>query len=912
MSALRPAARWLRVVMAAAMAVPAAAEVCAAEGAGAVDQPVWVEVEDALGGAAAGAVTTFPTTKAGAWLFAGHSLFVDQPALPELGGAYHVTIDFALPREQRVAVWIAGSPPADAAGEGARWVSPVSVAVDDQRPTMIDGTSPVAAWYADGANAWYPAGDYPLPAGAHRLRLTVAGPRVRDGHYAAEVDAVLILPEAWSSQVGDLLQWSEETWMVYLAATKTDAGISFDDLRRQVEAVRTAPEDLTAQAALAATLREAELWDAGERVWRAILAKDPAFRPALEGLARLAAERERWTEAADWYGQLVALAPEDVALQREYLDMLEAAERLDEAATVLARLLQRQPEDRELLARAATLARWRDRPADAVTYDLQRYTLGQLDREGTIQLIQDLMGLARHEEALALVKTMSPDRDAEALALLQQVIADLPDPRRQAQEYEALVQLRPDDVDLRLAYAEALEAAERTAEAIAEYRIVIAARPRDAALLRRMAERQRWVSDLAGAIDSYRAALLLEDDDATRRALLQALIDASRLAEAAEEARALLARHPTDRALHRTLARIHTWNDRPRDALKEYDQVLLLGPRDAELSVERGKLYEWLGRDREAAVEYRLAVQADPSHAEARERLRAMRLREREEAPGPGLRWVYFEDSRHIARWVTAGRVQWNAGEDPIGLEYGLMGVHDRQGAVNGQFVMADWEHLLGPDWSIRTEQGVAVYDTDHASYQYNWMLGHRASDRWQLSLEHTRHDVWETPTAVEQGISVADLEVASKSRWTERLEHVAWVNGGWYTDGNDAISLSNEWIYRLFEEPLVTVGGGYTFEHFAHASADEAYYSPDALHTVFGRAAYWHHPTDRVTHGGEYIVAYNDISALSHEVKGTWDYRLVKDLWFRLFGRYFTESARFGDERYFEREIGSHLKWKF
>jgi hypothetical protein len=287
-------------------------------------------------------------------------------------------------------------------------------------------------------------------------------------------------------------------------------------------------------------------------------------------------------------------------------------------------------------------------------------------------------------------------------------------------------------------------------------------------------------------------------------------------------------------------------------------------------------------------------------------------MRQPDHGRAPGVRWAYFEDSRHIARWITAGRVQWQVSDDPLGVEYGVMGVRDRERAVNGQWIAGDWEHTISPDWWVRTEQGIAVYDTDHTAYRYRYGVGHRMSDRWEWTVEHGRGDEWETPQAIEQSISKSDVTFTSTSQWTDRLEHVASVGGRWYTDDNEAMVAYQEWMYRVSSEPLVTVGGGHAFDHYTEDPEDDAYYAPHDTHTGFGRVYASHRPNDSSEFTGEYTFSFNDDGSLAHGVYGHWDLRIVKDLWWQLWGRYFVDSARFGGGRYFEREVGSNLKWKF
>jgi len=914
------APRWMRSGLVLALCVPQAGMAAAGEPERAtppaaqaakpfaIDGPRWIELERAKQPDGVQLSTNIPTVKQGVWLFGGSSLFIDQPELAP-GGAYQVAVGIELPKAQTVSIWVAGTPPGGKGQTDGRWVSPMELLIDGQPAS--GGSTAVSAWYAQGGNAWYRAANASLPAGAHELTLRVDHPRQRDGHYAAEFDALLVMPEGWTPSLAEMVSWSDEQWMMYLATTGRGTELSLDTLRERVNEARKSSKSAEAHLALAKYLQQEDLLEAARLAYQAAVSIDPNNRPALEALAKLAADRADWPEAIERYGALVSMSPEDRTLQQRYAESLEAADQLDAAATIYEQLLSGAPEDQPLLAKLAELARSRTRVAEAVGYDLRRRALGGLDHAQTMMLADDLASLDRAAEALAIYKSLDPAAHEDVMAALRALVASLHDPKRQAEEYRQLMVLRPDDDALRMQLAQALEDAGLITDAVTEYRTLVAHRPGDAELLKRLASRQRWAHDLDGAIESYRLALLIEpEDEATYRALLDTLIAANRLGEASDEARQLVHAHPTDRTLHLTLARLLSWSNRFRDALNEYEQALLLGPRDATISLEMARIYEATDHDREALTQYRLVLEMDPSNREAAERIRLLTARAATE--GPGLSYSYFEDSRHIARWIAKGLVMWKVANDPVGIEYGYVTLHDRQRWVNGQWVRGKWEHNFSPETWVGTSQGVGTYDHGHTSYQYQLYLGHKMNERWELMVEQNRDDVLETPRASERGISHNDLRTTSTEQWTDRLQHVQSIGYNWYTDDNRALNLLQEWSYRVLNEPLVTLGGGYAFDDYRFTEQEEAYYSPSAIHTGFVRAALLARPTPQFEYGGQYSFAVDDSKGLSHGLEGHWSLLLQKDLWWEVNGRYFFDSSRFEGDRYFERQIGSKLSWRF
>ncbi len=880
-----------------------------------VERPRWIEAEAMQNQATDAGRTNFPTVRQGIALFNNAALFVDEPVVPA-EGVYEAEIALAVARPGAVSVWIAGSPPSTALlPDGApesRWVSPLAVLMDQQLVEVAPQTHPVVAWYNTGTNAWYRAGSFPLDTGSHRLRIQVAAPRQRDGHYAAEVDSVLLLPDAWTPDLARLSSWIDEEWMAYLAFEGTARELDADTLRQLVLVLRARPDDLEALLNLARFLRQGEVSTAAAVVYRRILAADPLHPQALDELAQLASQLGAWTEAAELYGVLVTQRPNDAALKMRYAEALEATGHLADAARVYEQLLVAAPDDATLLAKLWDLAHARDHANDAVHYGQRLRQLGKLSPEQQLQLGPDLEAAGRLEDALALYKQLDPTSHIAVQDAIDQLIPGLPDPIRQAQEYAALLEVRPNDSVVRLKLAEALEAAGLVRDALEQYHRMVQANPDDRFLLKRVAERSRWVNRLDDAIDAYQHLLELSPNDVeTRHALLDTFVAASRHREAIEEARILLQSEPGNRELHLTLGRLLTWTDQPQAAIAAYEQALLVGPDEAPLHVELGRLHDGLGHQQQAIAQYRTALQLDPNNREAADLLRLARAHTADQPPT--LSYSYFEDSRHVVRWQTSGRVQWYLGDDPMNVQYGVLGLHDRTQWVNGQWIQGGWEHRLSPEWWVGTDQGLAVYDHDFASYHYSLRMGYDPSDRWHWLLENRRDDVWETPEALEQGISFNETRLTSTIDWTDRFEQIGSIAYDRLTDHNSAFRFSQEWIYRLFDEPFITVGGGYLFDDFRRApDPSDIYYSPESVHTGFLRGAFLHHPAPNWDYGGEYVFGFDDQGALSHGIRGQWDLRIIRDLWFQLYGRYFFDSVRFEGERYFEREFGANLKWKF
>lgn len=340
---------------------------------------------------------------------------------------------------------------------------------------------------------------------------------------------------------------------------------------------RRAP-DAGALAHVLARLQRDRLGDeaGAEQTWRHVLkAIDPADTDALSGLDSLLHAQERWVELADVLARRVAVEPGNVTLRVRLADLYQdRLGRPDEARRLLAEAAAARPDDRETLARLASLHE-AEGDFEALYEVLARWVAVAPEAEGP--------SLRRR---LARLAADSLDRPAVAMAWYEAVLADAP---ADAEAEAAL---------------EALYRADGRWQALDELwcrRLEQRADP---------AERQ--------AIHRHRAALAEQAAGDPARAFAALL--------------AAFAEVPDDR-LAPDLARLAEGADAWDALVDAYEAAIAACPPEEAVALHL-RLAEWLdarlGRGAAARRHYAAVLAARPDHADAARALQAAAERDRD------------------------------------------------------------------------------------------------------------------------------------------------------------------------------------------------------------------------------------------------------------------------------------------
>lgn len=212
------------------------------------------------------------------------------------------------------------------------------------------------------------------------------------------------------------------------------------------------------------------------------------------------------------------------------------------------------------------------------------------------------------EKAIAL----KPGEAAPLFALAAAYAAA--EDERTAATYEKLVALRPDDVKLRLDFAEYLWRTQKNAEGNRVMEQALAAFPANTGLLRRWGRALLEQERPLDAVQALEKARTLGSRDPATIAMLA---DAYEQTDRADDARRVLAdgieANPTDAALRQDLGRLLLAAGRADEALPVLQEAARSSPGTVETQLDLGRALESAGRLEEAEAAYRRAVALAPS-----------------------------------------------------------------------------------------------------------------------------------------------------------------------------------------------------------------------------------------------------------------------------------------------------------
>jgi Flp pilus assembly protein TadD len=188
--------------------------------------------------------------------------------------------------------------------------------------------------------------------------------------------------------------------------------------------------------------------------------------------------------------------------------------------------------------------------------------------------------IARLRDAARLVPARRLD-----LAKALEASGDLPEA---IQQYQQLVQDRPDDRDAQHRLGSALLSAKRYADAVAPLRA--AAGPEDPVALQDLGWALEKSGDSNGALETYRSILEgVPGAHLTRSRMSEVLFNAGRGQEALELVRGGLALEDSAPLLHRTLGSLLERSGQPEAAAQEYRTFLKLSPNSSEAADIRSR-----------------------------------------------------------------------------------------------------------------------------------------------------------------------------------------------------------------------------------------------------------------------------------------------------------------------------------
>jgi tetratricopeptide (TPR) repeat protein len=570
--------------------------------------------------------------------------------------------------------------------------------------------------------------------------------------------------------------------------------------------------------------------------------------------------------------------------QREEARRLVDARQYPPAIDLYRNLVERFPDDTDLLIEAARVEGFADHNAQAADLYERALRSAPARRSDILpSLAWQSLWAGRHEQAAALFRErMSSWSDAASVADsrrgLGEALLGAARAHVAAQDYPAalevyarLAEVERADAARTAEVARVLGYADRNTEAAATYRRAIELAPeRRGEWLLPLAWQTLWSGDAAAgrtlfseaqaagidlpdtwrgvasscaaldrhpcAVEAWRKVLEAKPDDVdARRGLARALLWSDQYTEAESEYATLLAADPQDEEARLGLAQVKNFSGRHRAAVREFDRID--STTDEGLRVARARALYWAGYADEALP--LLDTLQDP---DARW-LRDFRIRrETQHYASAGIDWSEDADRlRIVTPYALAG---WRRSPDET-FEIGLrlpqisgyeVGTRSPRRSIDGSELSASWGLRIG---EVRSGSGT-LWPT--------FTLGRRDYDGWQSTawrarLRYVPTDLWridaeagngiiDTVSALRNEVSYRDLSLGAQYTPSPRWSFAGSIAHLQFDDDNRRNRIAWRADYALWTRPRILLGiEGNRFENsrpWDVAIANRGYYNPD------------------------------------------------------------------------------------
>jgi predicted Zn-dependent protease len=341
------------------------------------------------------------------------------------------------------------------------------------------------------------------------------------------------------------------------------------------------PRDAGARIALARVLSWRKKYQEALAEFDRVLTANPRSTPSRLGRAQVLAWKGDHAESVRRYDELLREQPANLDAQRGKAFALLWSGKWDEARPLFQAVARRRPNDGEVRAALAEVAR-----LERVATETATAAAGASEGAATADAGIDA----------AFAKGDGP----AAVALVRAGLA-----------------ARPGDPWLRRRLAQAHLLAGDPGAAIAVLQDLRSARPGDAEVLRELASAQVRASSFPDAIDTLFAYLEARPEDRGARVDVARVLSWSRrFDEATREYQRVLEADPGSVDSLVGLAQVEAWQGRHAEALTRFDEVLARWPDQREARIGRAQAQFWAGSRREALDAFAALEQAFPGDRE--------------------------------------------------------------------------------------------------------------------------------------------------------------------------------------------------------------------------------------------------------------------------------------------------------
>jgi len=554
--------------------------------------------------------------------------------------------------------------------------------------------------------------------------------------------------------------------------------------------------------------------------------------------------RERhglYKEVEEMYRQKLGHDPKDASLRDKFLGILETQEKFAEALSYCKSILADEPENEQILRRAAHLASWVGLHAESAAYLEKLSRRSPMDQPLNMELASEWILSGQTDKGLSLYEKIVEENPADAEAsekFLQAFLSAKPE-GGDLLRLKSWVERHPDDDRFKKLLADILSWKENYPESLRFYLELRRKHPEDADISIQHARILSWSRDYRQSETEYKRLIQKNPDWVMPRRELGRILGWSRQYDRAvrqyEETQKAF---PDDLAVRAELeSKKDFYRFHDGQAMKHYQTWLSIEPMNVEAMFDLGQVYSRQRHWQKARSLYKKILSIQPSHFRAEQALNKVNILDQKTTLTT---YAGFEESDAGSRLNDVRLYQGGLDLDsPINEQLSL-----RAGYSDGKYEFSDFvrtsrhktfvEALFygKPFWWGSFGYEYSDYsrgpDGTH-NFHENIHLAPR--DDLEFVLSHQRQDlIYNSRTLIEH-LQADDLKVRGVYRHSVVFEAGADYLHQNSNDGNSSDRYGGDIKFNL-SDASQRLSVQYRYEEYGYAKAREYYFSPSSFHT--------------------------------------------------------------------------------